>query len=172
MISPTKTWIITGLSGLLAGGLSLVKKAELEAVKTLDQQGAFNEIRQAACREIDAYDTTHVNSPDNPQRRKFIHEINAWGKSQKARIIHEHHADSFSGAWNQLSSSQRDKCLGFSSVISVAAGAIAYGIMYTINNPGRGDGSSSGGDGGGWWHGGGHDGGGHGGCDGGGGICF
>jgi len=192
MNGKTSIWLWTVGAAAVTGAVSLYAKVKNAAIRHLNEVGVFKkaqEERLDALRQLPVAECGEalkraekecidISLEDEGEKKRgkwvesaAVKKINQAYREKKRDIIHGYNADNFVGAWNTLSSGERNTALGYSAINSIVAGGLTYAIVHSSRkNRGKGKGRNGNGCGaGGCGHG--HGGGGHGcghGCAGGG----
>jgi hypothetical protein len=125
-------WILSGIASLAAGILSLYASVKIAALRLLEKQGAFESADKERQEALDALHPITVKESTRfrekvvqytPHDEAEMQKINNRWHTKRRNIIQNTNADTFSGAWNILPAPDRNKCLGFAAVTSVASGA-------------------------------------------------
>ncbi len=144
-------WIATVSASVLAGAIAFYGNVRNFAVQALDKEGAFNAIRAQRTQSL-----ANIYGPDviarapkalekefpinDPATKPAVQKINQRWWTQKRDIVHKKNVDNFSGAWSVLPASKKAQALGFSAVLSVAAGALTYVTLRPSKHRNRGEG--------------------------------
>lgn len=146
------SWIAASLAAAGASAITLYTTVKQSALRKLWHDG---DLKQAQKERLDAEMEIRRTQPpemfgESRETRKQFAEVQKHWREKVDMVAQAKGVDTFSGAWQSLSSKARTKCVAFSAGAGVLVGAITRGLT----NPkyaGRSGGTSGDGGDGGYW---------------------
>jgi len=141
-------WLWMAAVAAATGAYSFYNKVKTAAIKHLNWEGMFDDIRQERAEAIQQVTgEVQPGEDDVPQtvNNPEVQIINERYRSKKRDIISKHHADNFTGALNILSPGEKNRALTFSAVNSIVAGGLTYALLHVASKArknGRGSSTS------------------------------